>query len=763
MDLQHHIFLGNQFGTKTVGNYILRYTSKEEKTDPLEISNYITRYTPRLDATEALLESGETLDETFESDLDLERKDGVMFGNRGLSYSDETLKYAAKVSQKASEKGHIAILPVISFTHEFLVEKGLVDKDMPAPKEGEDGVYKGKVDQLKLRMAITDMMARCNREMGFEKPEWTATIQFDTGNVHAHITSIETSEIPPKKRLKQIYSKKDEILPDMQWNKGINQSEWYTVHENEDKLIEYRQDGKLLAKQKLTNNDKPKWRQVKAHKSEMRWEECGKINEKTQARMRETLNRSLSKTKDIKPFVNEIDAQRRTTRTLTLNTIYYNDKVTKKLQGLAQSLPDNRKMWRAGSNAKAMQRPHEIANDILDDIWTNYEKGVGIDEFDKSVKEYSHIRQKDENLSDDKRAEFEKYAYQKLRTESLNELYKVMKDIKPKDKTTVSKQATLTATPTDNLKEIIANDYYDDNKNHVNRDVHKEYRKRSTKERYEESHYNMNKYRRFIEDYDEKNRSNKTSGASMVVRSHFQQEYEYNRQQFEKYSYLTNGQNKNENEKKRFDEVKGVDLVNMLYDYNKGDDRSVPKEIADQYQMQSHARKNAINQTLDYLIDTGQYEQYEILREKREAIRKEADISDQIKEELEIPLPENPEKTKAIEYRKTIDTIQGRRLLKEEIQSINKVTHDLKTNYDNHDEKQTKPDYKANTKDSIKTDYNVSAIDFYQIRREQKHEEQLVYNEYYKASEEEKEADIIRKSLQTEFKSESSKDIELEL
>src|SRR5699024_9887039 len=103
-----------------------------------------------------------------------------MFGNRGLSYSDETLKYAANVSQKAANKGHVAVLPVISFTHEYLVEHGLVDKDMPKPNE--DGKYSGKVDQLKLRMAITDMMERFHREMGFSNPEWTATIQFDTGN-----------------------------------------------------------------------------------------------------------------------------------------------------------------------------------------------------------------------------------------------------------------------------------------------------------------------------------------------------------------------------------------------------------------------------------------------------------------------------------------------------------------------------------------------------------------------------------------------------
>lgn len=44
--------------------------------------------------------------------------------------------------------------------------------------------------------------------------------------------------------------------------------------------------------------------------------------------------------------------------------------------------------------------------------------------------------------------------------------------------------------------------------------------------------------------------------------------------------------------KERFDEVKGTDLVNMLYDYGKGDDRSVPKEIAQKYEEQTRMRKS---------------------------------------------------------------------------------------------------------------------------------------------------------------------------
>lgn len=761
MDLNHHIVLRNQFGTKTVGNYILRYSSKDEKTESLEIDSYITRYTPRLDATEALLESGDTINKEFESDIELDRKDGVMFGNRGLSYSDETLKYAARTSQNASEKGHIAILPIISFTHEFLIEKGIVDKNMSAPEEGENGAYFGKVDQLKLRIAITEMMDRCNREMGFKNPEWTGTIQMDTDNLHAHITSIETAEAPNKKRLKQIYCKKDEVVPDMKWNKDVNKNDWYTVHKNND-LIEYRQENKLLAKQKLTNKGNPKWRTVHERQAEKKWEEAGKINEKTQARMRDTLNRSLSKSKDIKPFVNEIDNQRRTTKTLTINTIYYNDKVTKKLQSLVQSLPENRKMWRAGSNAKAMNRPHEIANEILDDIWTNYRKGVGLDEFDKSVKEYSHLRQKDEGLSEKETENKEKYAYQLLRTESLNAIYKVMKEVNPKDKNIKSKQTDLIASSTEQLKSKIATDYYDDNKERVNRDVHTEYRKRSSKERYQDSHYNMNKYKAHIDDYDKQNSEEKTSGPSKVVRSYYQQEYEYHRKTFEKYSYLSNGQKKEDKAKERFNEVKGVDLINMLYDYNKGDDRSVPKEVAERYQIQSHARKNAINQTLDYLVDTGQYEQYEILRDKRDSIRKEADISDQIKEELEIPMPERPIEPSSIEARQTIDTVQGRRLLKEQIKEIQVVTKNLnKTEYYNGFE------IKSNKQEDVKKDYNDSAIDFYRIRRQQQHEKQLLYNDYYKESVEEKAADSIREALQDDITSNTvnnnPKDIELEL
>lgn len=58
MDLKKSVVIKSKFGTKTAGNYLLRYTSREDATESLEINDYITKYTPRYEATEQLLSEG---------------------------------------------------------------------------------------------------------------------------------------------------------------------------------------------------------------------------------------------------------------------------------------------------------------------------------------------------------------------------------------------------------------------------------------------------------------------------------------------------------------------------------------------------------------------------------------------------------------------------------------------------------------------------------------------------------------------------------
>ncbi|MEJ7501089.1 hypothetical protein, partial [Staphylococcus pasteuri] len=88
--------------------------SREDATEALEIEDYVSQYTPRRNATEGLKQDVSD-DKTVENnDNDYTYKQGVMFGNDGLSYSSKMLKECARKIQKSTDEGHVPIMQVIS-------------------------------------------------------------------------------------------------------------------------------------------------------------------------------------------------------------------------------------------------------------------------------------------------------------------------------------------------------------------------------------------------------------------------------------------------------------------------------------------------------------------------------------------------------------------------------------------------------------------------------------------------------------------------
>ncbi|MGJ8462410.1 relaxase MobL [Staphylococcus haemolyticus] len=757
MTLEQSIVIKSQFGSKTSGNYVREYTSREDATESMEIEKYISKYTPRRNATESLKQN--VSDETFveENDRKYTNKQGVMFGNHGLSYSSKMLEECARKIQKATDDGHVPIMNVISFTHEYLQEKGIVNEHTEAP--GEDENYKGKVDQLKLRQGITDMMNRMQRDMGFEQAEWGASIHLDTQHVHVHITTVETGT-PKSKRMKKIKEKSTEIKPRMKWYSNDKESNYQTKI-NDNGFMEYYREGNLVAEQERSQKGQPKWFKSEYETGKYIDVEKGKISKKVKSSMRDALNRSLSKTKDIKPFVKEVGDKKRLTKALTLDTVYYNDATVEKLKTLIAALPNNKKMWRAKSNAKSMQRPHEIANEIIDDIWTKNKDAVNLEEFDEAARLYAETRQHDEKFDDKTKNEQIATAYSQLKEESINMLYKDIKErIKDEDKNNTIPKYSIKGASTEALKNEIVKSVHDNktNKstNYFEKLVQFEYKQRSYDQRYKKAQFEKQYYKQELDRYDLLEKDSKTSKASKVVRNHFEQEYDYNNKVVDKYAYLKFGENSGVS-KERFKEVKGTDLVNMLYDYGKGDDRSVPKSIAQTYAEQTNLRKEAINQTLDYLVETNQIEQYEILRQHRESIRKEADIAEQINEELSIPIPTKQGEA-TIEKRKTIDTIQGRRLLKQEISHLQKSNRELTKSYEiDTSQKRYIPKKETNTKD----DYANNLAQYNEKIRQEWAIQKLQYNQFFYENRKKEEDEMVVSDLQTNIKPKQDYEIEL--
>ncbi|PTH39430.1 relaxase MobL [Staphylococcus capitis] len=757
MTLEQSIVIKSQFGSKTSGNYVKEYTSREDATESLEIEKYISKYTPRRNATESLKQN--VSDETYveENDHKYTNKQGVMFGNHGLSYSSKMLEDCARKIQKATDDGHVPIMNVISFTHDYLQEKGIVDAHTKAPGENEN--YKGKIDQLKLRQGITDMMNRMQRDMGFEQVEWGASIHLDTQHVHVHITTVETGT-PKSKRMKKIKEKLTETQPRMRWYSNDKKSDYQTKI-NDDGFTEYYRNGELVAEQEKTQNGQPKWFKSEYETGHYIDVEKGKISKKVKSSMRDALNRSLSKTKDIKPFVKEVGDKKRLTKALTLDTVYYNDATVEKLKTLVAALPNNKKMWRAKSNAKAMQRPHEIANEIIDDIWTKNKDAVNLGEFDEAARLYAETRQHDEKFDDKIKNEQIATAYSQLKEESINMLYKDIRErIKDEDKNNAIPKYSVKGASTEALKNEIVKSVRDNKTetatNHFEKLVQFEYKQRSYDQRYKKAQFEKNYYKQELDRYDLLEKDSKTSKASKVVRNHYKQEYDYNERIVDKYAYLKFGENSGVS-KERFKEVKGTDLVNMLYDYGKGDDRSVPKSIAQIYADQTTLRKEAINETLDYLVETNQIEQYEILRQHRDNIRKEADIAEQIKQELSIPIPTTQGES-SIEKRKTIDTIQGRRLLKEEISRLEKSNREFTKSYEiDANQKRYKPKKDNNIKDNSANNlaqYNEKVRQDWAIQK-------LEYNQFFYENKKREEDEMLVSELQTNIKTKDDYEIEL--
>lgn len=190
------------------GQYVMRYMAREDATEVLSPvlvagdsydAQTFTRYMARGDATEQL----KTKWDEFTEDVDahgsllllkhrfreVDKLSGRAFGSRGVSLSHDALQASSDVIQDAFDRGHSVQKIVLSFTEEYLLETGVLN---PSFTHKGRGSYKGKIDQLKLRSAITSGVDKMVKTGRFVEPEWVGTVQLDTSYVHAHIALVDT-------------------------------------------------------------------------------------------------------------------------------------------------------------------------------------------------------------------------------------------------------------------------------------------------------------------------------------------------------------------------------------------------------------------------------------------------------------------------------------------------------------------------------------------------------------------------------------------
>lgn len=201
MGLAQDIVVVNQFTTRTAhggtrggtpGAYVERYMARDgavEDVTPvrlLDTDDIGVRYENR---------SAARIGASSKSDVmrGIERADGdggIAFGTGSLSLSADALHTLSHAVQDAFDAGKTVLKTVVSFSQGYLQRMNVIVPGEPITRRGD---YRGRLDQMKLRLAVSRGMDALSHR-GFDSLLWVGTVQVDTKHVHCHIAAVDVGE-----------------------------------------------------------------------------------------------------------------------------------------------------------------------------------------------------------------------------------------------------------------------------------------------------------------------------------------------------------------------------------------------------------------------------------------------------------------------------------------------------------------------------------------------------------------------------------------
>lgn len=152
-------------------------------------ASFILDYVTRQDAVES---------STAYGGIKKEAGDGVALTLHASSVPRSTVEAIAQEVESFHDIGKRAIQEmVVSFEHDYLVEKGLIDGDLIIQNKGD---YRGHYDDVRLRHALMSGFQAMVDHENYRKPHMVAAIQDDTLHLHAHAVVYERAENPGRMR-----------------------------------------------------------------------------------------------------------------------------------------------------------------------------------------------------------------------------------------------------------------------------------------------------------------------------------------------------------------------------------------------------------------------------------------------------------------------------------------------------------------------------------------------------------------------------------
>lgn len=154
-------------------------------------------------------------------------------------------------------------------------------------------------------------------------------------------------------------------------------------------------------------------------------EQRGKLSAKEMSQLRRGIDASLDRTKNVKHLSANVQARQLATKGFILERVGELSEPSERIQDIYSALPDNRRLWRAKSNAKEMVVAKRLAREFVTDVLADPESPRA--EVEEALKEYADFRAQREGLSDDERQRLIDKGWQSVVDKAVNGIFSELK------------------------------------------------------------------------------------------------------------------------------------------------------------------------------------------------------------------------------------------------------------------------------------------------------------------------------------------------
>lgn len=249
----------------------------------------------------------------------------------------------------------------------------------------------------------------------------------------------------------------------------------------------------------------------------------GKISERNKKILRRGIDMYLDEKQPVRMMASDITQDRRNTRCFVKKRSYQAINEYGTPQFLLACLPENKNMWRANSNAKAMQKPNEIVRRYVKEVLK--QPNSGYKEALQDIDRYASYRQEREALSNSEKRALIANGKKRVLDDCVNGVYATLKRIPQKE---LSVETPMLKTLSCTL-ETSAGKAKDDETYEFS------YKLRSYSNRLEHHKKQMHKYRSLAETYE---KTENKSADSSALYQFFKVEEEYNEKLMSKYQHF---------------------------------------------------------------------------------------------------------------------------------------------------------------------------------------------------------------------------------